>query len=662
MLSKNKDQSTFFPLTNNQPEFFTMRINDRTKFNRLLPKYPKSMKIVSCWHSIELILKWVEKVEYLEIVVGDSLVNGYKKQLHQKLNEFEKLYQLQKEGRFNIFVTSEKQIHAKLYIFENDNEIVALNGSLNFTKSGIEAKHQKNYIWGKKFTKEVKYDDLNKIQDDYEWMKSMCYPFFGDYEDLLAKNPDEDKKDLAIRFLEADLISDEHEMSVAISDMKKNILSGDIDLDAPYVVKLNPAIGKKNIEKMDAVLSKFGGTRSDNRISIEPRGFLNHKNTTFPNMEVDLEKEIVTIGISGERKILTDNSFTPEEIDSYLNHIESYIKTVKLAKNKNERNAMLSVYEALLYFFWAPFADEYHKQRQKIVGGFSNKRGPDILHLYGPSSNGKTAFFTFASKMLTGEIIEAIPGDDFDKRHVQGLLSYKSNYPIMYDDLPSRKWNRDGPTQLIKSYWDAWYDPKFPYPQLILSSNETCPNGPLKRRILEIEFEMKFDETTENEKAFNNLLACNNPIFKIFSKVFLRKLKNAKEGDFENQLHLAKLCFKELYKKAGRSIPDFFPENQLESYIDSGKQKWSELINQASKAKIRNKGSAVQVQFDQDMAIAPAKYGFTDEITKYINYLPNNMMYTRNGTLLTIDSGQDFLEWFGPVTRLGKMKRWFTGG
>jgi len=662
MLSKESEQSLFLPTSNNHPEFFTMRINDRTKFNRLLPKYPKSMKIISCWHSIELILEWVEKVEYLEIVVGDSLVNGYKKQLHQKMNEFEKLYQLQKEGRFKIFVTSEKQIHSKLYIFENDNEIVALNGSLNFTKSGIEAKHQKNYIWGKKFTKGVKYDDLNKIQEDYEWMKSMCYPFFGDYEELIAKNPEVDRKDLTVQFLEADLITDEHEMNVAISDMKKDILSGDIDLDAPYVVKLNPVMGKKNIEKMDTFLSKFGGTRSDNRISIEPRGFLNHKNTTFPNMEIDMEKELVTIGISGERKILTNDSYSPEEINTYLNHIENYIETVRLAKNKNERNAMLSVYEALLYFFWAPFADEYHKQRQKIVGGFSNKRGPDILHLYGPSSNGKTAFFTFASKMLTGEIIEAIPGDDFAKAHVLGLLSYRSNYPIIYDDLPSRKWNGDGPTQLIKSYWDAWYDPKFPYPQLIISSNDTCPNGPLKRRILEIEFEMKFDETTENEKIFNDLLAYNNPIFEIFSKVFLRKLKNANEDDFENQLHLAKQCFKELYKLADRDIPDFFPDNQLEFYIDSGKQKWSELINQASKAKIRKKGSTVQVQFDQDMAIAPAKYGSTDEITKYINYLPNNMMYTRNGTLLTIDSGQDFLEWFGPITRIGKMKRWIAGG
>ena len=232
----------------------------------------------------------------------------------------------------------------------------------------------------------------------------------------------------------------------------------------------------------------------------------------------------------------------------------------------------------------------------------------------------------------------------------------------MYDDLPSRKWNKDGPTQLIKSYWDAWYNPKFSHPQLIISSNDTCPNGPLKRRVYEIEFEMKFDETTDNEKIYNDLLAYDNQIFKIFSKIFLQKLKVAKNSDFKNQLCLTKKCFEDIYNKANRPIPDFFPKNNLEFYIDSGKQKWHELVYHANKAKIANKGNTIQIQFDHDMAVIPTKYGSTDEITKYINFLPNNMMYTRNGTLVTVDSGQDFLDWFGPITRFGRLKKWWKGG
>ena len=661
MLSKNKDQSILFP-TNNQPEFFTMRIDDRRKFNRLLPKYPKSMKIVSCWHSIELILEWVEKVEYLEIVVGDSLVNGYKKQLHQKLNEFEKLHQLQKEGRLKFFVTSEKQIHSKLYIMENDKEIVALNGSLNFTKSGTEAKRQKNYLWGKKFEKRLDYVELDTIQSDYEWMKSMCYPFFGDYEDLLAKNPNEDKRDLAIQFLEADLITDEHEMNVAFSDMKKEILSGDIDLDAPYVMRLSPALGNERFKKMEKVLSPFGSTRLEDGFSIEPRGFLNHKDISYPMMAINLEKEMVTIGISGEKKSLTDDSYSSEEINSFLSHIEAYIETAKLSKNQDHKIAMLSMYEALLYMIWAPFSDEYHKQRHKVVGSTANKTGPKILHLHGPSSNGKTHFFVFASKLLTGEIIEAIPGEKLAIKHVQGFLNYKSNHPIIYDDLPSGKWGKGKPTDLIKSYWDAWYNPKFSHPQLIISSNDRCPNGPVKRRIMEIEFAMKFKETPKNEKIFNDLLAYDNSIFKIFSKKFIVKLKGAKVNDFSEQLHLAKKCFKELYKEANRPLPSFFPSKSLEFYVDSGRRKWNELIKRDKKAGIKRKGDVIQVKFDKDMALNQGRWDSVDEIANYINCLPNDMMTSRNGNLLTIESGEDFLEWFGPITRFGKFKRWWKGG
>jgi len=662
LLSKEKDQSLFFPTSNNHPEFFTLKIEDRRNFNKLLTKYPKSMKIVSCWHSIDLILECLEKVEYMEIVVGDSLVTGYKKQLHQKLNEFEKLYQLQKEGRFKIFVTSEKQIHSKLYIFENDNEIVALNGSLNFTKSGIEAKHQKNYLWGKKFTKGVKYDDLNKIQEDYEWHKSMCYPFFGDYEELIVKNPEVDRKDLAVQFLEADLITDEHEMNVAISDMTKDILSGDIDLDVPYLVKLNPALGNDRFKKMESILSKFGGTRLDDGISIEPRGFLNHKETSYPMMDIDMEKEMVAVGLFGEKKLLTQDSYTSKEINSFLEHIESYIQTAKLSKNQDDNIAMLSMYEALLYILWSPFADEYHKKKRIVIGSTANKTGPKILHLHGPSSNGKTHFFIFASKLLTGELIDSIPGDKLAIKHVQGFLTYKSNYPIMYDDLPSGKWGKGKPTDLIKSYWDSWYDPKFSHPQLIVSSNDRCPNGPVKRRITEIEFAMMFKETPANEKIFNDLLEYDNPIFKIFSKKFMIKLKKATVNDFSEQLNITKMCFKELYEEANRQLPNFFPSESLESYVDSGRRKWKELIERDGKAQIKKKGDIVQVKFDEDMSLNQGRWDSVDEVANYISCLPNDIMTSRNGNLLTIESAEDFLEWYGPITRIGKFKRWITGG
>jgi len=68
------------------------------------------------------------------------------------------------------------------------------------------------------------------------------------------------------------------------------------------------------------------------------------------------------------------------------------------------------------------------------------------------------------------------------------------------------------------------------------------------------------------------------------------------------------------------------------------------------------------VKFDKDMALNQGRWDSVDEIANYINCLPNDMMTSRNGNLLTIESGEDFLEWFGPITRFGKFKRWWKGG
>ena len=98
------------------------------------------------------------------------------------------------------------------------------------------------------------------------------------------------------------------------------------------------------------------------------------------------------------------------------------------------------------------------------------------------------------------------------------------------------------------------------------------------------------------------------------------------------------------------------------SIEDDIKQKWKELINRDHKAKITKKGEVIQVIFDNDMAINQGRWDAVDEIANYMNCLPNDIMTSRNGNLLTIESGEDFLKWFGPITRFGKMKRWWKGG
>ena len=121
------------------------------------------------------------------------------------------------------------------------------------------------------------------------------------------------------------------------------------------------------------------------------------------------------------------------------------------------------------------------------------------------------------------------------------------------------------------------------------------------------------------------------------------------------------MCFKELYEEANRQLPNFFPSESLESYVDSGRRKWKELIERDGKAKIKKKGEVVQVKFDEDMSLNQGRWDSVDEVANYISCLPNDIMTSRNGNLLTIESAGDFLEWYGPITRIGKFKRWITG-
>lgn len=663
MLSKNKNQSVLFQQTNKEPKFNSLRIENRGSFNRLLKKYNKSYRIISCWHSFEEVLRLFDfGAEFVEIVVGDSIVNSYKKQLSKKTEICEKLYELYVSGRFNILVAADKQIHSKFYIMENDNEILVSNGSMNFTKSGLRATHQKNYQWNFTFEKGCKSEKLNDLEKDYNWHKSLCRPFFGDLQDLIAESPDMEKSEIVEKWLSFNLISDDDELRLAFSEASKNILSNKHSSDEEVFFKIDESIPPKKIEKFEKLLEPVGGTRTEGGFILNPSGFLNHQTMKYPMMEVDLKNEMVTIGINNKRKVLVNDDYSLDKLESYLNHLEEYVETAKLSKNTNLKNAMRSIYEALLYMFSTPFFNEYHKKRFEVIGGSSNRTGPKILHLFGPSSNGKTHFFLFASKLITGDSIDPLHGDRFVRDKVEGYTSYMSLYPIIYDDLPSGKWRKGGPTDLIKNYWDTWFNPKFDHPQLVISSNDRCPNGPLKRRIMEIEFAMKFTDDPKNAQRFNELLKFENKIFNIFSKKYIKKLNNARLEHFSEPLSIARECFKDMYGEVGRELPEYFPSTPLKHYVDSGKQKWLDLVHRDGKARITKKKNIVQIHFDKEMARAEMKWGSVDEITNFINCLPNDMMTSRNGTLLTIESGEDFLEWFGPITRFGKFKRWWKGG
>jgi hypothetical protein len=531
---------------------------------------------------------------------------------------------------------------------ENGTQILAVNGSLNFTKNAIKAAHQVNYEWAFEFEKDRQYDELDVIRADYEWHKSMCHPFFGELDELISQNPDLDRKEAIVQWLTAHNIDENEEVGMMIRDFNKEILSAPPDVEQTPVLRINPVSNSKKLKLIEEIFKPFEPSRTDAGITINPKLYLDHRVCNYPMMDIDMDAEVVHIGLFGERKCLTVESIPPQMLDKCLKHIECYIKTAKRSRTRDPHIAMLSMYEALLCVLAAPFSTEYHKMYSVQVGGIQ-KRGPRIPHLFGPTSNGKTHFFWFASKLLTGEVIEPLAGEQATKKNVKGLLVFNSAFPIIYDDLTSGKWNKSGPMDpIIKNYWDTWWTSEKVFPQLILSSNDRCPEGPMKSRVKEIEFAMKFKDTSENKKLVGKLLNFDNQIFKLFSKKYIRKLKQPKLAYCDEVLAVARECFQEMYREAGRDLPDYFPTQPLETYCDPGKEMWYDLVKRDGKAQLKRNGKAIQIRFASDM--------HSSEIGRHLKCLPTELLPRRNGNLVTIDPPEDFIAWFGPINRVDALR------
>ncbi|MFC2032827.1 hypothetical protein ACFLUS_05710, partial [Chloroflexota bacterium] len=76
------------------------------------------------------------------------------------------------------------------------------------------------------------------------------------------------------------------------------------------------------------------------------------------------------------------------------------------AASANPLAAKMSMFEALLYIFFTPFAHEYMKAKRARYG-LIDTRGPRFLYIYGPTQNGKTTFLSFSLRLITGRIMEA---------------------------------------------------------------------------------------------------------------------------------------------------------------------------------------------------------------------------------------------------------------
>ncbi|MBI3553249.1 MAG: phospholipase D family protein [Elusimicrobia bacterium] len=625
-------QHSLFP----DPEALKSKIISRRKdFDALFEGFTK-LRAVSYVVSPDLLLEFLDKrgFESLEVVVGENLADAYRQDLAQKGAEAtERLAELLQKGTLRLLVP-DRTLHTKLYLLDRPGQSRVIATSANLTLTAREASRQVNYAW---------YADLpaghawlSKVEADYKAHAERCAVFLGDLVELFEKDRQTPRKELVEAWLKGACVE---EVDVETRRLIQDISSRSIALDGGsaepvFSVKLpETTAARRHAERF---LAPLNALTSGGEARLNGKGFLRYVQESHgvPVMRVDAAKGELRLGLDGEVRVVSEPLPEDKAVDAALAHLESYFETVDHGQAPDHRFAKVSMFEALLYLFSAPFANEYMRVKRSRYGAIDS-RGPRFLYIYGPSQNGKSTFLRLALKLIAGKSFEPLNGGDFAKRKILGAASLGTCFPLVFDDLVLAQ--RYGLfEEVLKSYWEVWWKEDMVSPQIILSSNAYTLRDWAKSRVKRLDFDVHFAPGGQGKEALAAIFKTENPVFRWFSGLYLESLQQP--GPLaEDELEPARRVFETLYARAGRALPDYFPAAPIETLYDPGRRAWRDLLDRLRKAKVEWDSDRASVHFSEDLQ----HY----EIKEYESLLPAGVKHRRRGKALVIETPKEFRAW-----------------
>jgi hypothetical protein len=619
----------------------TRVIARRKDFDELFGGFAR-MRAVSYVISPDLLLEFFDRRGYvqLEVVVGENVTEPYKKDLEQKgIDVVDRLAELVEQDVLRVFVPT-RSIHTKLYILERADLVRVIQTSANLTATAQEARRQTNYAWYLDVPPEHPF--LGQLNQDYESHLRGCSLFMGDLMELLKQRLDTDRKQVIEAWLKGGAIEEQdveirgifHELSASLAE------ATDLREERVTVLQLPESeLARKKVERRLAPLKPI--LAGQNRMHVNGSAFIRYVYETHrvPLLILSRERKELLLGLDTPMTALTQAPSDRAAVDRGLKLIEDYLATVDGGESANPLPAKAGMFEALLYVFFTPFANEYMRAKRARYG-LIDTRGPRFLYIYGPSQNGKTTFLRFALKLVTGRIIEPLSRQDFTKTRINSAVLTETAFPLVFDDVdPSRT---PGIEDVFKSYWERWWRDQYVSPQIVIASNTPRLKEWAKSRVKRIDFDVHFAPTETDKERLARLFSLDNLVFGWFSHLYLSHLDdNELPGD--DELRLARTVIRELYDYAGRSLPEFFPSEPIERLYDPGLRDWRDLLYGLRKAAVEEQGNRKLVAFSKDMQHW--------EINDYRGYLPQTIKYQRKGNTIVIENPSEFDRWLGQAPR-----------
>lgn len=639
---RHQVQSAFqADLFGGQSALRTRVIARRKDFDELFDGFAR-MRAISYVISPELLLDFFDRRGYdkLEVVVGENVTEPYKKGLEQKgIEVVDRLAELVEQGVLRVLVPT-RSIHTKLYILERDELVRVIQTSANLTATAQEARRQTNYAWYLDVPPEHPF--LDQLMQDYEFHLRGCSLFMGDLMELMKQRLDTDRKQVIEAWLKGGTVEEQdvdirgifHELSASLTEAVDSKEERVTVLQLPEF-----ELARTKIERRLAPLKPI--LAGQNQMHVKGSAFIRYVYETHrvPLLILSRERKELLLGLDTPMTVLTRAPSDRDEVNRGLKLIEDYLATVDSGESANPLSAKAGMFEALLYMFFTPFANEYMRAKRARYG-LIDTRGPRFLYLYGPSQNGKTTFLRFALKLITGRIIEPLSRQDFTKTRINSAVLTETAFPLVFDDVdPSRT---PGIEDVFKSYWERWWRDQYVSPQIVIASNTPRLKEWAKSRVKRIDFDVHFAPTETDKERLASLFSQDSLVFRWFSHIYLSRLDdNELPGD--DELRLARTVIKELYQFAGRPLPDFFPSVPIERLYDPGRRDWRDLIYVLHKAVVEEQGNRKLVTFSKDMQHW--------EINDYQGYLPQTIKYQRKGNTIVIENPGEFDRWLGQVPR-----------
>lgn len=659
-------------------EFATLKTYDN--FETYFPSSVESVRAVTYSESPGMLLDVFDSgIGDMDVIVGDKTAD-YREHLRGKPKEAARLERLQRTGDLQIHLTSTGQsdLHSKLYIIEHeDGTRTNIVTSANLSRNGWASTRQKNIAI-------IFYTDGDQRLDAYfeEWYaEHLAYaePFMEDLTEEVADLPDDERRERVYAFIDGRQTSEteaaEYQKAVTQQLDDANVdrigVLGDfedaedvdfttaiVEADGGADVKIRPSLaGYESVQEdlrtgtrhMDSVRV------SDQRVEMPAGAASTYTLEQYgaPKMwRSETDDALVLQNPDGRQQELMRSWDDPQTMDTALSYVEEYIETVDTYGNTENAEAVKAqMYEAILWFLWAPFAEEY--AREYDARGIGLDKFLPGLYVFGETNSGKGTLAQYAQSLLSdGAVTDLMDGDGLGKRKLRAARRVDSRFPIVFDDITPKK--IDNETYL--NYRDKhWSGDGANIPSLAFISNNSLPNQRLQKRLKTLHLSVQFESAHQQAEYVSNLVERANPVFALFAEEFATREVAVPEHS-DDTLAEVRNVVADMYEFADRDDPDYVPLSKpAEVEHDTGKRVWQNAVD-AENVEFEMQGGKLIATFDSDFS----KYN----TRTYERALPTESRASAEGRTVVVKEPDAVLDWFpfDPLAEPGLIARIFYRG